>query len=142
MCRRCGGTDRTDFDALSHVLDPEDAVRDGAPLIHESLGRNVAAFLHTRKGKGAAALDDAPRRLKRRFVHHRYAAMPIECRAVVANYDSRTDTLTIWSSTQVVHWVRREISVALGMPEERIHCIAPDVGGASGSRAMYTPRTS
>ena len=55
--------------------------------------------------------------------------MPMECRGVVADYDARTDTLTIWSSTQVVHWVSREVANSLGMPEENVRCIAPDVGG-------------
>lgn len=124
---------------LPPLPDAESALEDGAPLVHEHLGRNVAAFLHTRKGDGAAALETAPHRLRRRFVHHRYAAMPMECRGVVADYDRRTDTLTVWSSTQVVHWVRREISTALGMPEERVHVIAPDVGGGFGGKGHVYP---
>ena len=96
----------------------EAAIEEGAPLVHEHLGRNVAAFLHTKKGDGAEALESCPHRLRRRFVHHRYAAMPMECRGVVAEYDGRTDTLTVWSSTQIVHWVRREVATALDMPEE------------------------
>ena len=74
-----------------------------------------------------------------RFVHHRYAAMPMETRGVVAEYDRRTDTLTVWSSTQIVHWVRREISTALDMPEESIRCIAPDVGGGFGGKGHVYP---
>ena len=128
-----------DLDPLPPLADAESALEDGAALVHEHLGRNVAAFLHTKKGDGAAALETAPHRLARRFVHHRYAAMPMECRGVVADYDTRTDTLTVWSSTQVVHWVRREISTALGMPEERVRCIAPDVGGGFGGKGHVYP---
>ena len=58
---------------------------------------------------------------------------------MVADYDSRTQSLTVWTSSQVVHWVRREISHALGMPEERIRVIAPDVGGGFGVKGhVYT----
>ena len=117
----------------------EAAIEEGAPLVHEHLGRNVAAFLHTKKGDGAEALETCPHRLRRRFVHHRYAAMPMECRGVVAKYDGRTDTLTVWSSTQIVHWVRREVATALDMPEERIRCIAPDVGGGFGGKGHVYP---
>ena len=128
-----------ELDPLPPLPDAEAALEDGATLIHDHLGRNMAAFLHTKKGDGAAALERAPHRLSRRFVHHRYAAMPMETRGVVAEYDRRTDTLTVWSSTQVVHWVRREISTALNMPEERIRCIAPDVGGGFGVKGHCYP---
>ena len=124
---------------LPPLAEAETALADGAGLIHEHLGRNVAAFLHTKKGDGAAAMDACPNRLSRRFVHHRYAAMPMETRGVVAEYDRRTDTLTVWSSTQIVHWVRREVSTALDMPEERIRCIAPDVGGGFGGKGHVYP---
>ncbi len=124
---------------LPPLAEAETALATGAVLIHEHLGRNVAAFLHTKKGDGAAAMDACPNRLSRRFVHHRYAAMPMETRGVVAEYDGRTDTLTVWSSTQIVHWVRREISTALDMPEERIRCIAPDVGGGFGGKGHVYP---
>jgi len=124
---------------LPVVAGPDTALAGGAPLVHEALGRNVAAWLHTRKGDGAAALARAPHRLRRRFTHHRYAAMPIECRGVVAEYDRRTETLTIWSATQVVHWVRREVARALAIPEERVRCIAPDVGGGFGVKGHVYP---
>ena len=58
----------------------------------------------------------APHRLKRRFHHHRYAAMPMECRGVVSLHEPRTDAITIWSSTQVVHWVRREAAARAAAP--------------------------
>jgi len=128
-----------EFVPLQPLPDAQSALDEGAPLVHEHLGRNVAAFLHTKKGDGAAAMETAPHRLRRQFTHHRYAAMPLECRGVVADYDSRTDTLTLWSSTQVVHWVRREVAAALGMPEERVRCVAPDVGGGFGGKGHVYP---
>jgi carbon-monoxide dehydrogenase large subunit len=65
--------------------------------------------------------------------------MPMECRGVVAEYDSRTDSITVWSSTQVVHWVRREVANALGMPEDRVRVVAPDVGGGFGGKGHVYP---
>ena len=123
-----------DFDPLPPVTGPDDALNEHSELLHEDLGRNVAAVLHTKKGRGAKALEASPHRLKRQFAIHRYAAMPLECRGVVADFDTRTDTLTLWSSTQVVHWVRREVANALGMPEQNVRCIAPDVGGGFGCK--------
>ena len=128
-----------DLEPLTPVPNAEAALRDNAPLVHDHLAGNIAATLHARKGDGAAALEAAPHRLQRRFDHHRYAAMPMECRGVVADYDVRTDSLTIWSSTQVVHWVRREVATALGMPEDRVRVVAPDVGGGFGGKGHVYP---
>src|SRR4029078_6993867 len=85
------------------------------------------------------AMARAPHRLKRRFYHHRYAAVPMECRGVVSAFDPRTDSATIWSSTQVVHWVRREAAALLGLPEARVRCLALDVGGGFGGKGHVYP---
>ncbi len=65
--------------------------------------------------------------------------MPLECRGVVSAYDPRTDSATIWSSTQVVHWVRREAATLLGLPEARVRCVALDVGGGFGGKGHVYP---
>src|SRR6202022_3250523 len=65
--------------------------------------------------------------------------VPIECRGVVSAFDPRTDTATIWSSTQVVHWVRREAAALLGLPEARVRCVALDVGGGFGGKGHVYP---
>src|SRR5215831_8113964 len=100
-----------------------------APLVHEHLRTNMFGAFSISKGNVDSAMAAAPHRLQRRFYHHRYAAMPIECRGVAALYEPRTDAITIWSATQVVHWVRREVAAILGMPEARVRCVALDVGG-------------
>jgi carbon-monoxide dehydrogenase large subunit len=127
-----------DFEPLPPVANAEAAL-DAEALVHDHLPGNIAATLHAKKGDGEAALATAPHRLKRHYFHHRYAAMPMECRGVVAEYDSRTDSITVWSSTQVVHWVRREVANALGMPEDRVRVVAPDVGGGFGGKGHVYP---
>jgi aerobic carbon-monoxide dehydrogenase large subunit len=128
-----------EFDELPAVLSAERSLTDGAPLVHEHLGTNLLGAFAVAKGDAEAALAAAPHRLQRRFYHHRYAAMPIECRGVVAQYDPRTASVTIWSATQVVHWVRREAAVILGLPEARVRCVALDVGGGFGVKGHVYP---
>jgi aerobic carbon-monoxide dehydrogenase large subunit len=65
--------------------------------------------------------------------------MPIECRGVAAVHDPRNDSITIWSATQVVHWVRREVAAILGLPEARVRCLALDVGGGFGLKGHVYP---
>ena len=124
-----------DLEPLPTVLDPHAALRADAPILHERFGTNLIGAFSLTKGDHDAALARAPHRLARRFHHRRYAAMPMECRGVVGLYDPRTDTVTIWSATQVVHWVRREAAIVLKLPEARVRCLALDVGGGFGIRS-------
>ncbi len=128
-----------DLDPLPAVLDPEAALAPGVTIVHDRFGTNLIGGFTIRKGDAAVALDRAPHRLKRRFQHHRYAAMPMECRGVAALYDPRTDSVTIWSATQVVHWVRREAAAVLKLPEARVRCVALDVGGGFGVKGHVYP---
>ncbi len=128
-----------DLDPLPAVLDPEAALGAGATVIHDRFGTNLIGGFTIGKDDAEGALARSPRRLKRRFHHHRYAAMPMECRGVVGLHDARTDAVTIWSSTQVVHWVRREAAAILKLPEARVRCVALDVGGGFGVKGHVYP---
>jgi carbon-monoxide dehydrogenase large subunit len=128
-----------DLEPLPAVLDPELALAAGSTIVHDRFATNLIGAFTVGKGDAAGALARAPHRLQRRFHHHRYAAMPMECRGVVGLHEPRTDTVTIWSSTQVVHWLRREAATILKLPEARVRCVAPDVGGGFGVKGHVYP---
>jgi aerobic carbon-monoxide dehydrogenase large subunit len=119
-------------DPLDPVVDVEDALRPGSAPVHEKLGHNLNGEIIIRKGCVEKALTQSPRRIKRRYHHHRYAASPMEGRGALAQYDPRTESFTLWSSTQMVHITRAAICTSLGVPEARVRCIAADVGGGFG----------
>jgi carbon-monoxide dehydrogenase large subunit len=128
-----------DLEELPAVVDPEAALRPDSPIVHDRFQTNLIGAFSVGRGDADATLARAPHRLRRRFYHHRYAAVPMECRGVVSAYDPRTNSATIWSSTQVVHWVRREAAALLGLPEARVRCIALDVGGGFGGKGHVYP---
>ena len=128
-----------DLEELPAVVDPEAALHDGAPIVHERFGTNLIGAFTVGKGDSERVLAAAPHRLKRRFYHHRYAAVPMECRGILCEYDRRTDGIMSWSSTQVVHRVRSDIAATLGMPEARVRVVAPDVGGGFGGKGHAYP---
>jgi len=128
-----------DLEELLAVVDPEMALRPESPIVHEPFQTNLIGAFSVSRGNVDATLVRAPHRLRRRFYHHRYAAVPMECRGVVSAYDSRTDSVTIHSSTQVVHSVRREAALLLGLPEGRVRCVALDVGGGFGGKGHVYP---
>ena len=128
-----------DLEELPAVVDPEAALRSDSPIVHDRFQTNLIGAFSVGRGEVDAALASAPHRLRRPFYHHRYAAVPLECRGVVSAYDPRTNSATIWSSTQVVHWVRREAASLLGLPEARVRCVALDVGGGFGGKGHVYP---
>jgi len=128
-----------DLEPLSAVASIDAALASDAPRVHETLASNVIARLRMRKGDAAAVFASPVRRLSHRFDNHRCAGMPVECRGVVAAHDAALDTVTVWSATQVVHWVRREVAARLALPEARVRVIAPDVGGGFGVKGHVYP---
>ncbi len=69
----------------------------------------------------------------------RIAAMPIEPRGVLVQPEAPDGRLTIWTSTQVPFAVRAAIAAALGLAEEQVRVIAPDVGGGFGAKGHVYP---
>src|SRR5689334_8167866 len=128
-----------DIEPLPAVVDAEAALAPGAAVLHEEYATNLLGEFAVHKGEVEAALAAAPHRLRRRFYTHRYAGLPMECRGVVGAYDVRTDSVTIWSATQVVHSVRRAAAAFLQLPESRVRCVALDVGGGFGTKGHVYP---
>ena len=120
-----------EYESLPVVTDPEEAI-EGGPLVHEQFGTNKVHEWSLAGGDIDAGFAEAEVILERRFVNHRIAGAPIEPRGVLADY--RAGSLTLWSSTQVPHFVRLFLAILLGMSEERVRVIAPEVGGGFGAK--------
>ena len=128
-----------EFEQLPVLADPSQALAKNAALIHPDIKTNTFGSFRLGKGMNHSDLPSSLRRIRRRFQNHRFLASPIECRGVVADYDDRGDSISIWSATQVVHWVRAEVAKQLKLPEARVRCIAPDVGGGFGVKGRVYP---
>jgi carbon-monoxide dehydrogenase large subunit len=83
-----------------------------------------------------AIVEQAPVTITAAFSSARVAALPLEGRACLAEWDDRDDQLVLHVSTQVPHQVRSGVAQALGMPERAIRVIAPDVGGGFGLKCV------
>jgi carbon-monoxide dehydrogenase large subunit len=121
-----------DYDPLPAVTDPERALEPDSPLVHEALGTNRVHEWSLSGGDLDAGFAEAEVVVERRVVNHRIAGAAMEPRGVIADY--RAGALTVWSSTQVPHFLRLFLSILLGISEERVRVIAPEVGGGFGSK--------
>ncbi len=120
-----------EYDPLPVVVDAEAAL-EGGPLVHEALGTNKVHEWSLPGGDVEAGFDEADVIVQRRIINHRIAGAPIEPRGVLADY--RAGSLTLWTSTQVPHFVRLFMALLLGLTEDHVRVIAPEVGGGFGSK--------
>src|SRR5262249_47827524 len=133
------GSLHIDYAPLPVVIDAEEAVRNGAPLLHEEARTNVLVSREFKRGDVDAAIDAAPVRVKGRFRMHRKTPVAIEPRACLAEYDAGRDALTLYSATQVPGILRDALSASLDLPGHRIRVVAPDVGGGFGGKGSLYP---
>lgn len=122
-----------EYEPLDVVPDAESALRDGAPVLHEGLGGNVAARLAISSGDVDAAFAAAPFTLRERFTFARSAGNAMETRSVQAAWDEGRDELAVWITSPRPHLIRTNLSEMLGLPLERIRVVAPDMGGSFGT---------
>ena len=123
-----------DYDPLPVVADPEKALEKDSPLTHPHLGTNVAFTWTLTGGDLEAAFQQADRVIKQRMIHQRLIPMAIEPRGCVASWHAGEQSLTLWTSTQIPHLVRTLLPGMIGVPENKIRIVAPEVGGGFGSK--------
>jgi aerobic carbon-monoxide dehydrogenase large subunit len=121
-----------EYDPLPPVVDMEKALEDGSPLVHDDLGTNKTHEWSLAGGDVDQGFAEADVVIERRIVNHRTAGAPIEPRAVLAEWYG--DRATMWTTTQIPHILRLQLAVMLGIAEDRIRVIAPDVGGGFGTK--------
>ena len=121
-----------EYESLPVVVDPEKALEDGAPLVWEQFGTNRTHEFKLAGGDIDAALAEADVVIEQRLVNHRTAGAAMEPRGVLV--DPHADNFTVYSSTQIPHIARFVLSLVVGIPEDRLRIIAPDVGGGFGSK--------
>ena len=123
-----------EYEPLPAVIDPEDALAEGAPLVHEEFGTNESFVWKLEGGDVDAIFERAPVTVKERFRQQRLIPNAIEPRGVLAQYLPAQDEYTLWTATQIPHILRFWLGVVLGFPESRLRVVAPDVGGGFGSK--------
>src|SRR6266852_4497189 len=122
-----------DYEELPVAIDVETAAQ-GGTVIHEKFGDNIAYKLTSGEGDIEAALKSADHIVTQRMVHQRLAPIAMEPRGVLARYFPGEEELTIWSSTQIPHLLRTQLALMIGIPENKLRVITPEVGGGFGSK--------
>jgi carbon-monoxide dehydrogenase large subunit len=134
-----------DYEELPPVLDLKAAAADEA-LAHPDLGTNVSAFWKFDSAEAGTGQDieaaisaarDGGILIEREYRQQRLIPSFMEPRSIAV--DPTGEQLTVWTSTQVPHFVKIFLALVLGIPEHKIRVIAPDVGGGFGGKLQFIP---
>lgn len=128
-----------DYEVLPAIIDWRKALDADAPRAHIGIPDNLVASLHGRFGAVEDIFAKAPHVFAERFQTHRGGCHSMECRGVAAMVDPFGGGLTVWTSTQAPHMIRRMIAEHLGRDERTVRVVAPDVGGGFGPKCGFYP---
>ncbi|MDQ7782367.1 MAG: molybdopterin-dependent oxidoreductase [Desulfomonilaceae bacterium] len=129
---------KVDYEELPAVFDMFEAMKEGAPQIHDEFPGNMNAEVHQEFGDTDAALAQCDLVVDHTFLNKRQDAAFIEPHSCLAVFDL-DGRLTLHTSTQVPHYVMRTVAMVLGIPVGNVRVVKPYVGGGFGPKCEATP---
>ncbi|KIX12533.1 4-hydroxybenzoyl-CoA reductase subunit alpha [Dethiosulfatarculus sandiegensis] len=129
---------KVEYEPLPYVLTVEDALAEDAPVIHDAFPGNICAEVHQEFGDVAQGFAQSDFIRTDNMLNKRQDGAFIEPHRAVAVYDL-SGGLTLYSSTQVPHYVQRTVSMVTGLDVGKVRVIKPYVGGGFGPKAEATP---
>ncbi len=132
---------KVEYEALAVAVNPESATRSGAPQLHADVPNNIAFRWIASSGDEGVdkAFAEADKVVKETIIQQRLLPTAMEPRSALAQWNSATEELTLWCTSQNPHIHRFIISAVTGVPEHRVRVIAPEVGGGFGSKLPVYP---
>jgi 4-hydroxybenzoyl-CoA reductase subunit alpha len=129
---------RVDYEELPAVFDMFEAMKEGAPQIHDEFPGNMNAEVHQEFGDAEAAFAECDLIVDHTFLNKRQDAAFIEPHSCIAVFDLN-GKLTLYTSTQVPHYVMRTTAMVLQIPVGNVRVVKPYVGGGFGPKCEATP---
>lgn len=124
---------RVDYQELPAVFDPLEAMKPGAPIIHDEVPNNVSATIRKEFGNVERAFSQSDSLFEDTFESQAVNHCPLEPQAALAMVD-HYGKVTLWSSTQIPFFLRRNLANTLDIPESLVRVIKPKVGGGFGQK--------
>ena len=125
-----------EYEFLEPVVGIE-AARSGDRLVHDDVPGNVAAHMEQSVGNAEQAIADAPHTLSLDLEVERSASMPLEGRGTVARWDTDSERMQVWTSTQTSTGVRAAVAAKLELDLGQVDVMTPDVGGGFGVKIVH-----
>lgn len=129
-----------EYEVLPCVTNPAEAIKPGAPQVHDSAPNNMCFDweLGNPKAEVDAAIAASHHVTRLDFINQRMAPNAIEPRSAIGHYDDSKDKYTLYTTSQNPHLTRLLMcAFVLGIPEHKVQVVAPDVGGGFGSKIFH-----
>ena len=129
-----------EYEVLPAVTNPAEAIKPGAPQVHDSAPNNMCFDweLGNPKAEVDAAIAASHHVTRLDFINQRMAPNAIEPRSAIGHYDDSKDKYTLYTTSQNPHLTRLLMcAFVLGIPEHKVQVVAPDVGGGFGSKIFH-----
>ena len=128
-----------DYEPLPAVNDCRAALNEGAPLAHSGAESNIAARFPLKVGDADKAFLGAAHVFREKIYQHRGGPFFMECRGIVAEYDTHHDAYTLHVASQGPHRIKRSMMEVFGFADHQIRVVTPDVGGGFGPKGSFYP---
>ena len=125
---------KVDYEELPAVFDPFESKKEGAPVIHEGIKNNTSFAIKKEFGDVKKAFAESDAIFEDSFFSQAVNHAPLEPHGAIAQYDPLKGEVTLWSSTQIPFFLRRNLSNTLQIPESKVRIIKPKVGGGFGQK--------
>ena len=128
-----------DYEPLDAVVDAKEAAQEGAPQVHEEIPNNTSFYWAIGEREAIdAAMAAADHVVEIDMINQRLVPNAMEPRGVAAEWSDFSGEMTVWTSSQNPHLIRLLMSIAtLGLAENKLRVISPDVGGGFGSKIFH-----
>ncbi|MGE5224409.1 MAG: xanthine dehydrogenase family protein molybdopterin-binding subunit [Omnitrophica WOR_2 bacterium] len=132
---------QVDYEPLPAVADAKAAAQEGAPLVHPEISNNISYYWNLGDKEATdKAFAEADHIIELDLRNQRLIPNAMEPRAVAAQWNGFTEDMTVWTTSQNPHIIRLLLSgFTLGIPENKLRVISPDVGGGFGSKIFHYP---
>jgi CO/xanthine dehydrogenase Mo-binding subunit len=124
---------QVEYEELPHIISPLDAMKPGAPLVHEDKPGNIGAEFKIEAGDVDRAMDDSYVVYEDHFYTNQVYQAYMEPMSVLADVDL-SGRVTIWTGTQIPNMMRMTYAKALGMSPDNLRIVVPEYGGAFGAK--------
>jgi len=122
---------KVDYEALPGVFDPEEAMKDGAPNVHDYVKNNISVEYHWNFGDVEKAFANSHIVREDRFRTSRATHGYLEPPATLAYYDP-TGYITVWAAKQSPYFHYRHLAACFKMPLSKVRVVQPFIGGGFG----------
>jgi len=129
---------KVEYEDLPAVFSPEDALKEGAPVIHEKRPNNIPFEWNYSNGDTALGEKESDIVVEDSFKLHFVTHCCLGVGGIIASFDSQ-GSLTVYSQTQMPFLYKRDISRIIEVPPEKIRVIQPTLGGGFGSKLDVYP---